>query len=66
MVEALEACGGDVRLTVYPNAGHSITEIAYAGNELWDWFLSHSLGVATSVQPYGKLPSAWASIKNVR
>jgi predicted peptidase len=67
MVEALEACGGDVRLTVYPNAGHNITGITYAGSELWDWFLSHSLGeVKASVQPYGKLPSAWASIKNVR
>jgi predicted peptidase len=37
-VEALRACGGNVRLTLYPNVAHvEAWERAYADDELWAW-----------------------------
>jgi predicted peptidase len=42
MVDALKACGGDVRLTVYPDAGHDAWTATYANPELYAWFRSHS------------------------
>lgn len=41
MVEAVKACGGDARFTVYPYAGHECWMGAYNGKELYDWFLEH-------------------------
>lgn len=41
MVEALKAVGGDVRFTVYPEAGHDSWTESYANEELYAWFLSH-------------------------
>lgn len=43
MVEALKACGGNVRFTVYPNAGHDSWTPTYRNPALYDWFLQHSL-----------------------
>ena len=38
MVDALEAAGGDIRFTVYPEAGHvGAWENAYGDPELWEW-----------------------------
>ena len=38
MVDALKATGGDVRFTVYPEAGHvGAWENAYGDPELWEW-----------------------------
>ena len=38
MVDALEAAGGNVRFTVYAEAGHvEAWEYAYGDPELWDW-----------------------------
>ncbi len=42
MVEALQDCGGDVRLTRYPQDGHNSWDSAYAEADLYDWLLSHS------------------------
>ncbi|MEJ2210469.1 MAG: prolyl oligopeptidase family serine peptidase [Anaerolineae bacterium] len=42
MVEALRACGGDVRFTVYPDAGHDSWTQAYDTPELYTWFRGHS------------------------
>jgi len=42
MVEALKACGGDVRFTVYPEAGHDSWTQTYENPELYEWFLQHS------------------------
>jgi predicted peptidase len=42
MVEALRACGGDVRFTVYPDAEHDSWTQTYETPELYTWFLSHS------------------------
>ena len=43
MVRALEACGGNVRFTVYPDATHDSWTETYDNPELYEWFLSHSL-----------------------
>ena len=39
MVEALEAAGGNVRLTVYPDAGHDSWTETYDNPELYRWLL---------------------------
>ncbi|NCO40294.1 MAG: hypothetical protein AUJ96_29865 [Armatimonadetes bacterium CG2_30_66_41] len=44
MVEALKSFGGDVRLTVYPEAGHDSWTAAYDNPDLYAWFLSHRRG----------------------
>jgi predicted peptidase len=41
MVKALEAVGGNVKLTVYPDAGHDSWTETYNNPELYDWLLSH-------------------------
>ncbi|MBU0494604.1 MAG: prolyl oligopeptidase family serine peptidase [Chloroflexi bacterium] len=41
LVDALRACDGDVRLTVYPNTGHTDALQAYQNPELYTWFLEH-------------------------
>ena len=43
MVRALRAAGGDVRFTVYPDAGHDSWTETYADPELYTWLLSHRL-----------------------
>ncbi|MBD2863056.1 carboxylesterase family protein [Paenibacillus oceani] len=42
MVEQLQACGSDVRLTVYPEAKHNAWTETYENPELYEWMLSHS------------------------
>ncbi len=44
MVEALKKAGGEVNLTVYPEAGHDSWTATYDNPELYDWFLKHSRG----------------------
>ena len=40
MVDALEEAGGNVRFTIYPEAGHvGAWENAYGDPELWDWLV---------------------------
>ena len=41
MVEALEKCGGDVRLTLYPDLGHNSWTRTYNNMELYSWMLQH-------------------------
>ena len=41
LVDALRECGGDVRLTVYPEAEHDSWTETYDNPELYRWFLSH-------------------------
>lgn len=43
MVHALQACGGNVKLTVYPEADHDSWTKTYANPELYSWLLGHSL-----------------------
>jgi predicted peptidase len=40
MVEALRACGGNVRLTIYPEAEHDSWTETYANPELYTWLLA--------------------------
>ena len=42
MVKSLEACGGNVRFTVYPDAGHDSWTKTYDNPELYKWFLKHT------------------------
>lgn len=44
LVDALEQCGGDVKFTVYPDAGHDSWTRTYENPDLYGWFLEHSLG----------------------
>lgn len=44
MVEALRACGGKVRFTIYPEADHDSWTETYDNPELYEWFLSHRQG----------------------
>lgn len=41
MIEAINACGGDARLTVYPETGHDAWTQAYADEQLYAWLLTH-------------------------
>ena len=41
MVDQLKQCGGDVKLTIYPNANHDAWTETYANPELYTWFLAH-------------------------
>jgi predicted peptidase len=42
MVEALRACGGDVRFTLYPDADHYSWTETYANPELYAWLLEQA------------------------
>lgn len=44
MVEALKRAGGDVQLTVYPEAQHDSWTETYNNPKLYEWFLSHHRG----------------------
>lgn len=41
MVDALRECGGSVRFTIYPNAGHDAWTRTYENPRLYEWFDSH-------------------------
>jgi len=40
LVDALLACGGDVRYTLYPEAGHDAWTETYSDPELYTWLLA--------------------------
>jgi len=42
LVKVLRNCGGNVRLTIYPNAGHDAWTRTYENPELYEWLLAHS------------------------
>jgi predicted peptidase len=42
MVDALKSAGGDVKLTIYPDAGHDSWTATYDNPELFTWFLAHT------------------------
>jgi dipeptidyl aminopeptidase/acylaminoacyl peptidase len=39
VVEVLERCGGMVRFSVFPDAGHEVCTLAYENDELYKWLL---------------------------
>ncbi len=44
MVKALNACGNNVKFTVYPEANHNAWTKTYNNEELYKWLLEHKLG----------------------
>jgi len=44
MVTAVNDCGGNARLTLYPDAGHEIWKRVYEDKEVFDWLLSKRKG----------------------
>lgn len=42
MVNGLKKCGGDVKLTLYPDLGHDAWTRTYESPELYLWFMEHS------------------------
>ena len=42
LVKVLKSCGGNVRFTLYPEAGHDSWTETYNNPELYEWFLSHT------------------------
>jgi predicted peptidase len=42
MVKAIRNRGGNVKFTIYPDAGHDSWTESYNNQELYDWFLEHS------------------------
>lgn len=51
MTARLASCGGNVRFTVYPEAGHDSWTETYATPDLYAWLLSHRRGTAPGAQP---------------
>jgi predicted peptidase len=47
MVEALQAAGGDAKLTVYPDAGHDAWTPTYSNPAFYEWLLSERRGAET-------------------
>lgn len=43
LVERLKSCGGDVKLTVYPEANHDSWTETYNNPEIYEWLLNQSL-----------------------
>lgn len=41
MIDALRACGGDPKLTIYPGVKHNSWTQTYNNPELYSWFLRH-------------------------
>lgn len=41
MVNKINACGGNARLTIYPDIAHAAWTPAYGCKELYDWFLTN-------------------------
>ncbi|HEV2131679.1 MAG TPA: prolyl oligopeptidase family serine peptidase, partial [Longimicrobiaceae bacterium] len=44
LVERLRRCEGNVRFTLYPDAGHDAWTRTYENPELYEWFLRHRRG----------------------
>lgn len=48
MYDAMKAAGADVKITIYPDAGHDSWTVTYDNPELYTWFLSHKRGAASA------------------
>lgn len=42
LVDALQACGGNVRFTLYPGVGHNSWDLAYAEPDLLPWLFAQA------------------------
>ena len=50
MVDALKEHGGNVQLTIYPEAGHDSWTETYDNPELYDWLLKQKRGSQKSAE----------------
>jgi predicted peptidase len=41
LIDAIRRLGGDAKIEIVANAGHDVWTRTYAGNEIYDWLLSH-------------------------
>jgi predicted peptidase len=41
MYDTIKKAGGDIQLTMYPDAGHNVWTRTYQNKELYVWFLAH-------------------------
>ena len=41
MVDAVNKCGGNAKLTIYPDIAHASWVPAYTNEEVYEWFLTH-------------------------
>jgi predicted peptidase len=48
VIDVVRSCGGRVRFTVYPDAGHDAWTRTYQNPELYVWFLRHRRGKPSS------------------
>jgi predicted peptidase len=44
MVNAVNQCGGNAKLTIYPDIAHNSWEKAFATDELYNWLLDQKRG----------------------
>jgi predicted peptidase len=51
MVNALNCCGGNARLTIYPEANHNSWDAAYSNPELFRWLLNNIRKKTAAGQP---------------
>lgn len=51
LVDALRICGGDVRLTIYPDEGHDSWTRTYDDPELYEWMLAQRKSRAVEGEP---------------
>jgi len=42
IVDALKACGGDVRFTIFPGIGHDLDNSLIYNSDLYNWLLNHT------------------------
>jgi len=49
MVNAVNKCGGNAKLTLYPDVDHAAWVPAYTGKEIYEWFLTHENKNETSI-----------------
>lgn len=47
MIAAINACGGNAKLSVYPDVGHNVWDPAYAEPQLYEWLLRQHRHAAT-------------------
>ena len=58
MADAMARVHGDMRTTVYPEAGHDAWSATYANPELYTWLLSHEKSAPPLVHPPGTVLTA--------
>jgi len=57
MVDAIQALGGNAKLTIYPDEGHSSTSrLVYQGSQIYEWLLTQHRPTTESTDTLEKTP----------